>query len=373
MIKNWYRRYILPASILTGTVIGAGIFSLPYAVAEAGWVLSALYGTILVAFVAAIHLMFLEIIEKTKEEYRFVGYVRKYLGSVGFGVSLLIAIPGLLLTLNIYLALAARFLGVLFPGGYPFLNMLGFWAIAAVWILADANLLAVSEYVLSLGIYLVIGFVFVLGVRNWDGINMATMVDTRHYLVPLGVFFFALMGRSAIPSVVRYYKESKIPMRFANPAVLIGTLVPALCYAFFAIGVIQLSGEVSRDSITGLFGGPYFVVKAVGALGLLALMGTYIVLGIDAIEDMRLDLRVPKWIGTLAVLVGPLVLYAAGLRNFYELIGIVGGVFLSFEAVMIALMWRKVTDRRLSKGLALTAVAFFVIGVLCEIIKAKTF
>ena len=75
--------FLTASSMLTGTVIGAGILGIPYVVAKAGfW-----YGAILIFLLGLaylfLHLSLGEIVIRTKKQYQLTGYAGKYLGPLG--------------------------------------------------------------------------------------------------------------------------------------------------------------------------------------------------------------------------------------------------------------------------------------------------
>lgn len=369
MMHLWYRRYILPASTLSGTIIGAGMFALPYAVIQAGWGVGLLYGVALSALLVTVHAMFLRVILETREHYRFVGYVRKYLGEASFVISLLTAVVGMALTLTIYLILSSRFTGLFYGEGEVYRVGI-FWALASLAMFVRARLLAMLEYLFLVGMLCIIGVVFFVGVGNIGDIGTMAFVEGGDFFLPFGVILFALVGRSAIPSVVRYYKESGIPSGFAKRSVILGTLAPAVLYAGFVIGVMGISSEVSPDTVSGLMSSaPLAVVLAVGILGLLSIFSTYVVLGIDVAENLSLELKVPRPIALGAAIVTPIVCYLVGMRDFLGLVGIVGGIFVSIEGIMIVCMWRKIVSRSLARNLSLLAVGIFLLGAWYEIMK----
>ena len=101
-----YKNIILPASLLASTIIGAGMFALPYAFAKAG-ILSGLFYLLFFSLVVIlIHLMYADIIVRTSENHRFLGYAKIYFGRVGFWLAFLISVIGAIFALTIYLILS---------------------------------------------------------------------------------------------------------------------------------------------------------------------------------------------------------------------------------------------------------------------------
>jgi len=71
---------ILAAASLIGTIIGAGIFGIPYVMAKSGVASCFFYFLILGVAVIVLHLLYGEVLLRTKEKHRIIGFTEKYLG-----------------------------------------------------------------------------------------------------------------------------------------------------------------------------------------------------------------------------------------------------------------------------------------------------
>ena len=74
---------LLGFATLVGTIIGAGIFGLPYAISQSGILLGILYFLLLGGVVMLLHLFFGEFSLRTKAKHRLIGYAEIYLGAWG--------------------------------------------------------------------------------------------------------------------------------------------------------------------------------------------------------------------------------------------------------------------------------------------------
>jgi hypothetical protein len=128
-----------------------------------------------------------------------------------------------------------------------------------------------------------------------------------------------------------------------KPAILWGTLVPAIVYFAFILGIFGLSsGVVAEDAVSRLVGRiSYQFLAGIGILGLLSLWSSYILIGLNVKEILFLDLGLSRKISGLLVVGFPLALYLAGFTGFITLVSFVGGLFLSLEGILIILMWLK--------------------------------
>lgn len=371
MIKSWYKKYVLPASILAGTIIGAGIFSLPYVFVRSGWVMGITYLFVLTGAVWIIHSMFAEVILRVGEEHRFVGYVRILLGEAPFRIAIITSVFGLMLTLTAYLVLGISFINLLYPQGSELAKVVLFWLLGSLLVLVRIRLLALLEFLVVIGLLFIIAFIFILGLGEWDKFGSLSRVDAGYLFLPFGPILFSLIGRTAIPSVINYISDAGLPFSLVKRAMLFGTVVPALCYLLFIVGIIGLSDNVTIDSVSGLRAtAPQAVLFIIGIFGLLSLLSTYIVLGIDVGKNLILDLHFPKTVSLATVIVLPMAFYLFGLKNFLGLVSVIGGVFVSLEAAMIALMWKKIGVATFKRALiAYVLGGVFILGAFYEIIK----
>ena len=67
-------------SVFVGTIIGVGIFGLPWVASKSGFLILLFYFLILAIVAIVVHLMLGDVIVKTPGKHRFPGYVKKYLG-----------------------------------------------------------------------------------------------------------------------------------------------------------------------------------------------------------------------------------------------------------------------------------------------------
>src|SRR3989339_612129 len=80
IVKSTRGNFFYAVAILIGMIIGAGIFGIPYVVAQAGFAVGLFYLVLLGGAVMLLHLFYGEIVLRTKQEHRLIGYAAKYLG-----------------------------------------------------------------------------------------------------------------------------------------------------------------------------------------------------------------------------------------------------------------------------------------------------
>ncbi|MEK7146686.1 MAG: aromatic amino acid transport family protein, partial [Patescibacteria group bacterium] len=142
-----FRNFILAASLMAGVIIGAGIFALPFIFSKVGFLAGIFYLTVFTAVFIAIHLMYAEIITKTKgDEHRFAGYAKIYFGKAGYYAAILMTVVGMFFVLTIYLALSVSFLpSVGLPAGA--VGLILFWVASSLPIFFNVKEVAILEFV----------------------------------------------------------------------------------------------------------------------------------------------------------------------------------------------------------------------------------
>jgi len=328
---------------LAGSVIGAGIFSLPFIFSKVGIVNGFIYLTIASAVVALSHLFYAEIILRSKTRHNFVGYSQRYLGKPGYWLAILMSVAQMLLVLVVYLILSQSFFNLVVNHS-SFITLVIFWLVGSAAVLFSLRRLVKTESAIVASIIFIVFLIFLYAVPQLPMLEWSKLpLSVNGFLMAIGPLFFALGGRPAIVEMVRFTKKPKV----IRKSIILGTIVPALAYALFALAIIALSPAVSEDAVTGLINNlaPWLLV-VVGLLGLLSILSSYMVIGFDINDILRLDLRWKKSIRMALIIGGPIFLYLAGLQNFLWLVSFTGGVFGALTFIFIILMWLKATKRQ---------------------------
>lgn len=97
-------------AVLIGTIIGAGIFSLPYVIVKIGFIPGLLYLIGLGFVVLILNLCYGEIVLRTKKNHQLPGYAGIYLGKWGKLIAILATSIGFYGALLVYLIMAGDFL-----------------------------------------------------------------------------------------------------------------------------------------------------------------------------------------------------------------------------------------------------------------------
>lgn len=357
MIRNLF----LPAGMLAGAIIGAGVFSLPFVLRPLGTLGAAFYLVVLGAMFALVHVTYADLVLRTSGHSNFVSITRHYLGRPGFVLTLLTGVLQMFFVLLIYLTLSKSFFALVMPHEL-FFGVAGFWLLGSAAIFLNVRRFAGIELLITIGIAAIMGFVFMRGFQS-DGdmlIPLTSPFPFSFALLAIGPVLFSLAGRVAVAEVVAYFKtqrkifsghERRLPLSFdeeSNTAstvrrsIIAGTLFPAALYFLFVLAVWALAPSVTHDAVTGLRDVlDVWSLRLIGVLGLLSLWSSYIIVGLNVKNILRDDLRFPRFLAGALIVIIPPALYGAGFTNFLKLVEFTGGTFLAIEGMLLIYLWQR--------------------------------
>ncbi len=336
----WRREVTLFEAVATivGTVIGAGVLGVPYAMNMVGFVPGVLILAALTYVAATLHLMLGEVTLRTKGEHQWVGYYSLYFGpwaKYAMTALFLLALYGSILA---YIIGVGNVLAALFGGDFLWYS-LGFAVVSSYFIYAGLTLVKRSEFVLIIALLSIVLGIFYLG-RDVFRVPDLGAYSWRQWVVPYGVFLFALSGSSAIPEVRRELLRNEGLMK---KGIIWGTLIPAFVYlifTFFTLGVN--GGNVTEIATVGL--GNVLGTKMVilgNTFAFFAMGTSMLTIGLAVRDMFRFDYRFSRSAAWAATMVPPLVLFFISNTGFVRVLNIVGGVIGGLISIFsIFLFWR---------------------------------
>src|SRR3989338_9272992 len=158
-------------SILLGVIFGAGIFGVPYAVAQSGWFLGIIYFFVLGTIILLIHLMYGEVILRSNEKHRLPGFVSKFIGPKYGNFIKFASTIGLWGALIAYVLIGGKFLYFMakpFLGGFEFLYQIIFFVVSAVRIASGIKILSKIELFLTSILVVILIFISVISLGYVD-------------------------------------------------------------------------------------------------------------------------------------------------------------------------------------------------------------
>ncbi len=370
--------FILAVATLVGTIIGVGMFGLPYVAAQAGFKLTLIYLFLLGVIVTVVHLIYGEIILRTKEKHRLPGYAQIYLGSLGKTLATFIFFVTLYLALLAYLLIGGEFLRVILSGWWNISSSAGVMLVAILGfgvVFKGLKLTGAFEFFLTSALVVLIVGLSVYSIKLFDPVNLN--LKSADVFLPYGLILFALAGGSAIPEIRNFFRPGR--KNYLKWAIILGTFIPVLIYAVFITAVLGISGPAtSTEAVKGLL--PYFgstLIKYAALIGFLAVITSFFTIGLNIKNSLIFDFKFPMALSFLLTASVPLALFFYGHRDFIGLLSFSGAVLGGLEGLLLILIWRRARRRsartpeyalQLGTGLQLILALVFLAGLVYEII-----
>jgi len=343
--------------MLSGTIIGAGLFALPYITLQVGfWVILA-YFLVLGSLVTMIHLFFGELALKTPDFKRTPGFARIYLGSWGKIVSYASIILGIFGALLAYLILGGEFLsklaGIALPnlGENTLIFTIFYFIIGAALIFHGIKAIEKVQFWGLILFLIILLAIFLIGLPfiNIDNLfinrGLPNNGQLANLFLPYGVILFSLWGAALIPEVEEMLGKDKNKLLKIIP---IAILIPAAIYLSFIFFVLGITGTgTTEDALPGLKAvlGDGVVFLAI-SFGLVTTFTSFVALGLTLKKVFWYDFKIPKKTSWAITCFLPLILYLAGFQDFIVVIGVIGGIMLAIDGILIMLMYKKIRPDR---------------------------
>ncbi|MDP3954573.1 MAG: aromatic amino acid transport family protein [bacterium] len=371
-------KFVYSVATLTTTVVGIGIFGIPFSFVKAGFLTGFLFlvGVFIVTLLS--NLMYGEIVLRTKRRYQIVGYVGKYLGRNSRKLvlfSFMLVIYGALLAITV---VSGTFWSHVFffvnisPTAFSFI----FFGLASAVVLKGLRTASKVDFVLLSFFIAVIILMALFSFSRIEVANYLTLFQKEFWFLPFGVIMFSFAGVSSVVLVREILNNDE--KRFKK-AIIAGTVIPGVIYVVLTLVVVGVSGELtSPDAISGLgiFLNPRILFLG-SLLGFLSTFTVFINYATALRESFQYDFGIRKFHAQLLVLVPPILLFISGLRNFIEIIGLVGAIGISIDIIIIVFAFmaaRKKGDRepeyslKIPHWLLYLLVAIFAVGAVYALI-----
>ncbi len=343
-------------AVLIGTIIGAGVLAIPYAMKKAGFITGVINLLILGFATIVINVYLGEIILRTRKKHQLSGYAGKYLGAYGR------KIMSLSMVLIIYGALTAYIIGVgrslleifgmqnfqlnLFglAVGFDFLFSILFFIFASSIVFFGIKSVGISELLMGSLVVVIMLFISAVSFGRIQYSNLQ-IFDISKIILPYGIILFALAGAVAIPEMQECLGKEKKKLKIA---IITGSLIPVILYLLFSFSVLGVCGQDTQEIATLCLGQKLgSVMFWVGNLfAILAMATSFFALGLSLKEMYMYDYRMKErksWFLACSI---PLILFVLlyfGIQQdrFFKIIDLAGGIAMTLQGILIVLIFNK--------------------------------
>lgn len=368
--------------ICAGTIIGAGMFALPYVTARAGLLMGIVY-LLLFALITYWTLgCFAEVILCTRGfHHQLGGYAEHHFGKTAKHFVAAIQIFTSYGSLLVYTIGIAELLAVLSGSFLPETDERWF---GAIFILISfvivrygmKGLRAAESWSTFIMLLLIVGlivwtipFIKPLATPLWDWSFIG---------LPFGVVMFAYGGLSAVTLMSDILARDR---RLLKKAIGWGVFIPLLFYLVFTISTVLATGvSVTPDALIALghIGNYPFLVPFGAVLGIFAMATSFWPISHTLGDAFCYDYKIPRWCRIIFLGLIPLALYLFSNANFIGAISITGGVLSTLLGIVVVALYNKVRVHRertpeinfiYPKYLTLLLIIVFISGLIWEIYR----
>lgn len=370
-------KFLKALSVFVGTIIGVGIFGLPYVASKAGFFVVLLYFLAMSFIAILIHLLFSKVALGTKTLYRFPGFVGEYMGSNWKKITLLTIGAGLIGATLAYLIVGGTFLEYFFApyfGGNNLIYTIIFFSAGAYLIFRDIKHISFVEMSLLAVFFAILAVIFVkaapfINFSNFQKMNLSFVA------LPYGVVLFALWGSALIPELEEMLGSGAKDL--LKWVIVSGISLAAITYLLFIFMVFGASGEnTSKEAISGLSNALGNGIIRLGFIfGVITCFTSFITLGLTFKKILWYDFGLPRRLSWLIACFAPLFLFFLGLKEFIRVISLTGAIALGFEAIITIFLYKAFLKKKLSKTmhpLLYGLPILFIIGICFEIFYFAT-
>lgn len=360
---------MLPLAFFCNTIIGVGIFALPYLASQVGIAAMLAYFLALGFVVTVIHLMFADIALRTPDYKRLPGFARLYLGKPGEYAALACTIIGLLSALVAFIIIGGDFLRILLSpvlGGGPLVYGTVYFLAGALFLFFGTSFIVRFEVWGMLMFFAVLIALAVQGLPYFKAYNLITSNPAASFFLPYGAVLFAMWGASSIPEI-----EEILGRRgrkdLLKPVIVAASLISFLAYASFAALILGITGAATTESafigLQKVFSDG--LITLCFLFGLITSFTSFVIIGLTLKKILAYDLHLNKYVSWAATSIVPFAIYAAGVKSFLSVFSFVGGILLGLDGIIILLMYRKI---RPETKLAYPLIFLFALAIFFEII-----
>lgn len=338
--------WLRAAGVLFSTIVGAGMLSIPFVIAQVGLVIGFFYIIGMGLVMCMVHLALGEIVIHTRRHLQLTGLIRKYVGPFGVWIMAIVFLILHMGAMVAYLIGEGESLSTLL-GGPPLLWTIIFFLCGTVIIIRGTKAISQFDFWMSILTLVVVGVLV--------GLSMPATVHGLYvpehaasFFLPFGVLLFAFHGTSAIPELEMITGSDATAFR---KAVIVGSLVPIILYLVFAGVVVAVTGaDTTQIATIGLGNavGPRVILIG-NIFAVIAMSSSFVTIGQALRRTFQWDYGWHHSASLLAAVGLPFVMYALGAREFVQVIAVVGATCGSVEICLLLLAyWRMNSSIKMS-------------------------
>lgn len=344
-------KFLRAVGMMIGGMIGVGVFGLPFAFAQSGFIIGILELFVIALVMLMIQFMYAELALQTEGTHRLVGYVEIYLGKKWAWMSTVAMCASVWGAMLAYMIIGGKFLFLIFSpvfGGGVALYSYAIGIIAAFLIYRGLGFASKLEVFVILALLFL--FVFMIAVSA-PSIQLSYLMayHPSKWFLPYGVILFALSSTGIVPEMrdVLGLHAKKL----LGKAVLTGMTVVVALYALFSFAIVGVTGTETTgaafEGLVSLFGSSFQLIAS--SLGVITILSIFMLLGITLQNTLKFDLRLSRRVAYVLTIAVPFLFFSFGVREFVDLVRFIGSVFGGILGMFIVFCYLKLKHEPICK------------------------
>ncbi len=346
---------------LFGSIVGVGVFGLPYAFAQAGYGIGLIELLAVGFFTLVALLLYADLVLVRKGHGRYLSVVGHDLGPLGRTLAAIAFFGSQFGTLLAYLIAGGSFAHAVFSpmlGGGAAVYVLAFWAVCSLLIFGGSSFVVKVQGFLLPMLIVLLGVLAVVLVPHVEVSNVLVLSPNR-FTLPFGIALFAFGGIASIPEIRDLLGGNR---KHIVTAIIVGVLFISLFYAVFTFLVVGASGaNTTPQALDGLsaIAGP--AVSVLGnLLGLFIVTGAFLTVGSTLMATFLFDVKLRTISAWAAAVILPFLLFLLGATSLVTVIGVTGGILAASIGIFLIIAYERArASHELSKN-ALTMPQWLV-------------
>jgi len=325
------RKIALAASMITGTVVGAGILGLPYTFYNSGFLLGCamLMFSIITSLLLMIYISELDF--NIKNIHQIPGLVRHALGKKAGFVQFIVFVLGTYGATTAYTIGVSKILNILFGISAPEL-MLYYFLFCSALVFFGLKVVGKAEFILSTIVISIILFLSAVVSAGVNPVNLSGF-KTDNLMLSYGVILFSCLGVNIIPEVNIYLREDK---RRVKLSIITAMVICFVIYFFFAYSFSGAFGSNIHDIAIDNLKGKLLILGSVFAC--LSMTSAYLSLGLTLRDSFMQDYSIKSDLFATLFTTMPSLLIAIFMNpGFVNALSFTGAYVASIEGILIAL------------------------------------
>lgn len=362
---------------MIGMIIGAGLFGVPFAISKSGVDIGLLYFIGIGLVLTLMHLMYGEVVLRTKEKHRLPGFVKLYLGEGWSWFTKISSTLGYYIALVAYMILGGKFVFFLLGpvlGGTELIYQIVYFIVLGSLLFWGLKPIFKIESILTFSLIGLIVFLIVLAIPYFD-IQRLPLSDSQYAFLPYGILLFALSGTPAIPELRDILKNNLSKMK---KVIILSTLFCIIITALFALSAVGIAGSFVHPDAISTFAeamGPWILIIG-SIIGFLAVTTSFLVVGMYLLDQFKYDFKFNHVTAFFWALVIPFLILLFVIKDFIIAMSIGGALFAATDSIMLAIIWRKTKTMgnrhpeyqlKMGNWIAWIIILMFVVGGVTEI------